>query len=168
MDRYLKCEATLECVPAKAEQTEEELGHLNKWKSTMEKKFDLSEQVRKEVEQKMDEVGKALADKDKEIEELQKRLRQANETAVRQYRDSDALLAELGDSFLQGFDDALRQVKKAYPDLDVSMITVEEQGQTSALPVASENTDDLFEENAAQGDGKSAPAKNPQDADPKM
>ena len=47
------------------------------------------------------------------------------------------------------------------------MIIVEDQGQTSALPVASENTDDLFAEEAAQGDGESAPAKNTQDADPK-
>ena len=37
-------------------------------------------------------------------------LRQAKEVAVREYRDSDALLSELGDSFLQGFDDALHQV----------------------------------------------------------
>ena len=33
----------------------------------MEKKFDLSEQVRKDLEQKTDEVRKALEVKDKEI-----------------------------------------------------------------------------------------------------
>ena len=76
-------------------------------------------------------------------------------------------MGELGDSFLQDFDDALRQVKKAYPELDVSMINVDDQGQASALPVASENTDDLFTEDAAPGDGKSAQAQNAQDADPK-
>ena len=37
-------------VRAKAEQTKEELGQLYKWKSTMEKKLDLSEQARKELE----------------------------------------------------------------------------------------------------------------------
>ena len=47
--------------------------------------------------------------------------------AVREYRDSEALLLELGDSFLQGFDDALRQVKKIYPNPDVSNIKVEDQ-----------------------------------------
>ena len=67
MDRCLNREAALECVRAKAEQTEDELGQLNKWKSTMEKKFDLSEQVRKHLEQKTDEVRKALEVKDKEI-----------------------------------------------------------------------------------------------------
>ena len=93
--------------------------------------------------------------KDEEIKDLKKKLRQAKEDAVSEYRDSEALLKELGGSFLQGFDDALRQLKKAYPDLDVSMITVNDQDQTSALPVASENTDDLFGEDAVQGDGES-------------
>ena len=99
---------------------------------------------------------------------MKEKLRQAKEVAVQEYRDSDALLGELGGSFLQGFDDALRQIKKAYPELDVSMINVNDQDQTSALPVASKNTDDLFAEETVQGDGESAPAKNVQDADLKM
>ena len=47
------------------------------------------------------------------------------------------------------------------------MINVNDQDQTSALPVASENTDDLFGDDAAQGDGESVPAKDVQDADQK-
>ena len=90
----------------------------------MEKKFDLSEQARKELEQKTEEAGKALEAKEKEVQELKEKLRQAEEVVVREYRDSDALLGKLGGSFLQGFDDALRQVKKAYLELDVSMINV--------------------------------------------
>ena len=57
--------------------------------------------------------------KEKKIQDLKDKLRQAKEAAIREYHDSDALLSKLGDSFLQGFEDALRQVKKAYPDLDV-------------------------------------------------
>ena len=116
----------------------------------------------------MDKAGKALEVKEKEIQDLKKKLRQAKEVVVWEYRDSDALLGELGGSFLQGFDDELRQVKKSYPELDVSMINVNDQDQTFALPVTSENTDDLFAEEAVQGDGESAPAKNVQDADSKM
>ena len=82
--------------------------------------------------------------------------------AIREYRNSDALLSELGDSFLEGFDDALLQVKKAYPDLDASNIKVEDQGQTSIMLVASENIEDLFAEDATQGDGESAQAQNVQ------
>ena len=167
MDRCLNREAALERVRAKAEQTEDELGQLHKWKSTMKKKFDLSEQSRKELEQRTKEVGKALEAKDKEIKDLKEKLRQAKEDAVREYWDSDALLRELGGSFLQGFDDALRQLKKAYPDLDVSMININDQDQTSALPVASENTDNLFGDDVVQGDGESVPSKDAQVADPK-
>ena len=80
--------------------------------------------------------------------------------AIREYHDSNALLLELGDSFLQGFDDALRQVKKVYPNLDVSNIKVENQAQTSVMPVALEDTDDLFAEDEVLSDRKLAPAQN--------
>ena len=119
----------------------------------MEKKFDLSEQVRKDLEQKMDKARKALEVK---IQDLKEKLRRNKEAAVREYRDSNALLSELGESFLQGFDDALRQFKEAYPVLDVSMIKVDDQAQTFAMLVTSENTDGLFAEDAAPGDGESA------------
>ena len=168
MDQCLNCEAALERIRAKVEQTEDELGQLHKWKSTMEKKFDLSEQARKELEQRTDEAGKALEAKEKEVQDLKEQLRQAKEVVVREYRDSDALLGKLGGSFLQGFDDALRQLKKAYPELDVSMINVNDQDQTSTLPIASKNTDDLFGEDVVQGDRESVPTKDIQDADPKM
>ena len=103
MDRCLNRETDLERVRAKAEQTEDELGQLNKWKSTIEKNFELSKQVRKELEQKTDEAKKALEIRDKEIQDLKEKLRQAKEAVIREYRDSDALLSELGDLFLQGF-----------------------------------------------------------------
>ena len=130
----------------------------------MEKKFELSENERKELKQSTDEAKKALEGKEKEIQDLKDGLRQAKEVAVHEYRDSDALLLELGDSFLQGFDDALHQVKKAYPNLDVSNIKVEDQAQTSVLPVASDDTNDLFVEVDGLGEGESAlalPVTNP-------
>ena len=79
MDRCLNREAALERVRAKAEQTEDELGQLHKWKSTMEKKFDLLEQARKELEQRTEEAGKALEAKEKEVQDLKEQLRQAKE-----------------------------------------------------------------------------------------
>ena len=125
----------------------------------MEKKFELSKRVRKDLEQSMEEAKKTLEGKEKEIQDLKDRLRQAKEVAIREYRNSDALLSELGDSFLQGFDDALRQVQKAYPNLDVSNIKVEDQAQTSVMPVTSDDTDDLFAKVDALGDGESAQAQ---------
>ena len=41
----------------------------------MEKKFDLSKKVRKELKQRMEEVKKALEDKDKEVQDLKDQLR---------------------------------------------------------------------------------------------
>ena len=128
----------------------------------MEKKFELSEKVRKDLEQSMEEAKKALEGKDKEIQDLKDRLYQAQEVVVREYRDSDALLSELGDYFLQGFDDALHQVKKAYPNLDISNIKIEDQAQTSVMPVASEDTDDLFAKDEVLGDGELAQAQSVQ------
>ena len=74
----------------------------------MEKKFEFSEKVRKELEYSTKEAKKTLKGKEKEIQDLKDGLRQAKEVAVREYHDSDALLLELGDSILQGFDNALR------------------------------------------------------------
>ena len=125
--RCLTHETALERVRAKAGLMEDELNQLQNWKSKMEMKFELSERVRKELKQSKEEVKRAFEDKDKEVRDLKDQLRQAKEVAIREYCDSDALLSELGDSYLQGFDDALRQVKKAYPDLDVSNIKVEDQ-----------------------------------------
>ena len=56
----------------------------------------------------MEEAKKVMEDKDKEVQDLKDKLRQAKEVAIREYRDSDALLSELGESYLEGFDDALR------------------------------------------------------------
>ena len=167
MDRCLNREAALERVRTKAGQTEEELGQLYKWKSKMEQKFELSEKTRQEFEQRTEEAEKALRGKEDEVKDLKKKLRQAKDDAVNEYRDSEALLKELGGSFLQGFDDALRQIKKAYPELDVSMISVSDQDHTSALPVVSDNTEDLFGDETAQGDGESAMPKEAPVADAK-
>ena len=159
MGRCLSHETALDRVRAKAEQTEDELNQLRNWKPKMERKLELSEKARKNLEQVTEEAKKTLESKDKEIEELKNEVRQAKDVAVREYRDSDALISELGDSFLQGFEDVIRQVKQAYPDLDVSKFKVEDPAQTSVMPAASENTDDLFAEDDALGDGESAPAK---------
>ena len=68
MGRCLNHEA-LERVRVKVEATEDELSQLKNWKSTMEKKFDLSEK-RKELEQRTKEMKKVLEGKDKKIKDL--------------------------------------------------------------------------------------------------
>ena len=159
MGRCLSHETALDRVRAKEEQTEEELLQLRNWKPKMDRKLELSKKARKNLEQVAEEAKKTLESKDKEIEDLKNEVRQAKDVAVREYRDSNALITELGDSFHQGFMDAIRQVKQAYPDLDISKFKVEDPAQTSVVPAASEDTDDLFANDDALGDGESAPAK---------
>ena len=105
----------------------------------------------------MGKAKTALEGKEKEIKNLKDGLCQAKKVAVREYHDSDALLSELRDSFLQGFNDTLRQVKKAYPDLNVSNIKMEDQAQMSVLPIASDDMDDLFAKADGQGEWESTP-----------
>ena len=82
------------------------------------------------------------------------------EEAIREYRDSDALLAELGGSFTEAFNNYLRQVKASFPDLDLSHVTIDAPAQTSVQPVHSESTDELFVDDAPvddpRGDGETA------------
>ena len=73
----------------------------------------------------MELLKQVLEDKEKEINDTKKQLRQAKEEAIREYRDSDTLLSELEGSFAEGFDNALHQVKASYPDLDISHVTID-------------------------------------------
>ena len=86
-------------------------------------------------------------------------LRQAKEEAICEYCDSGALLAELGGSFAEGFDDTLRQFKAPYPDLDVSHVNIDAQAQTSVQFVHSESTNDLLAYDNPCGDKESAQIK---------
>ena len=74
----------------------------------MEKKSDTSEKVRKELEEHMETMRKVLEDKEKEIKDAKDQLCQAKEAAIREYRDLDALLKELGTSNVDDFNDAIR------------------------------------------------------------
>ena len=110
----------------------------------------------------MEEMKKVLEGKDKKIKGLKGQLRQAKEEAVHEYRDSDTLLSKLGSFFLEGFDDTLRQVREAYPDLDLSSVKIEDPAQASVIPITLENTEELFAGGAPLGDEKLAQAQNVQ------
>ena len=103
----------------------------------MEQKLKLAEQAREEYHKLTEELKKTLEDKEKEV-------RQAKEVAVLEYRDSDALISELGVSYNDGFDDALCQVKALYPDFDVSSVNISVPEQTSVHPAQLEDTNELF------------------------
>ena len=72
-----------------------------------EQKLNLAEQAKDEYYKLMEDLKRALEDKEKEVH-------QAKEFAVLEYRDSDALLSELGVSYNDGFDNVVRQVKALF------------------------------------------------------
>ena len=90
-------------------------------------KLKLAEQARDELQKLTEELKKTLEDKEKEV-------RQAKEVAVLEYRDSDALIAELGVPYNDGFDDALHQAKALYPKLDFSSVNISVPEPTSVHP----------------------------------
>ena len=80
------------------------------------------------------------------MEDKENDLRHAKEVAVLEYCDSDALLSELGVSYNDGFDDALRQAKALYPKLDFSSVNITVPEATSIHPEQSDDTKELFGE----------------------
>ena len=127
MGRCLNHKTTLGQVREKARLTKDEMIELKNWKLVTEQKLKLAEQARDEYYKLMEDLKKSLEDKEKEI-------RQAKEVAVLEYCDSDALLSELGVLYNDGFDDALRQVKALYPELDVSSVNINVPEQTFVQP----------------------------------
>ena len=139
MDRSLHHEMALEWVREKAKLAEEELFELKNWKVVTEQKLKLAKRARDEYQKMMEELKKVLEDKEND-------LRQAKERAILEYRDSDALLSELGVSYNDGFDDALCQAKALYPKLDFSSVNITVAEATSVHPDQSDDTNELFGE----------------------
>ena len=139
MERSLHHETTLGWVREKAKLAEEKLFELRNWKLVTKQKLKLAEQARDKFQKLTEELKKTLEDKEKEV-------RHAKEAAVLEYRDSDALIAELEVSYNDGFDDALRQAKALYPKLDFSSVNISVPEPTSVQPEQLNDTDKLFGE----------------------
>ena len=137
MERSLHHEMALGRVHEKAKLAEEELFELRNWKVVTKQKLKLAERARDEFQKMTEELKKVLEDKEND-------LRHAKETAVLEYRDSDALLSELGVSYNDGFDDALRQAKALYPKLDFSSVNITVPEATSVHPEQADDTNKLF------------------------
>ena len=139
MERSLHHEMTLGRVHEKAKLAEEELFELRNWKVVTEQKLKLAKRARDEYQKMTEELKKVLEDKKND-------LRHAKEAAVLEYCDSDALLSELGVSYNDGFDDALRQAKALYPKLDFSSVNITVPKVTSVHPEQSDDMNELFGE----------------------
>ena len=126
------------------------------WKEVQVNKLDLTKKLLKESQSQVEALKEILKDKEREISEAKCQLYQAKEDAVREYRNSDALLKELGGSFANGFDNCFHQVRASFPELDLSHVSIDAQAQTPAQPIYSEGTNKLFVDETnpnPQGDG---------------
>lgn len=107
MDLCVSQATVVDRVRARVEASEAQLGELKACKVVQEKKFDLMKRLLEEAEEQTEELKKVLKDKENEISKPKKQLRRAKEDAIKDYCESDALLAELGGSFANGFDNCL-------------------------------------------------------------
>ena len=139
MDRSLHNEMAFERVREKAKLVEEELLQHKNWKVVTKQKLKLAEWARDEYQKMTKKIKLVLEGKEND-------LRLAKERAVQEYRDSDALLSELGVSYNDGFDDALCQAKALYPKLDFSAVNITVAEATSVHLDASDDTNKLFAE----------------------
>ena len=137
MERSFHHEITLGWVCEKAKLAEKELFKLRNWKVVTEQKLKLAKRARDEYQKMTGELKKVLEDKEND-------LLHAKEAAVLEYRDSDALLSELGVSYNDGFNDALRQAKALYPKLEFSYVNITVPEATSVHPEQSDDTNELF------------------------
>ncbi|XP_075642710.1 uncharacterized protein LOC142614060 [Castanea sativa] len=163
LGRCLNHETSMDRLRKKGKTMEDELHELKTYKINMDRKLKCSEQVREEVEKENGHLREILKDKEKQLTETTSKLHNAKEMAILEYRDSELLLTELGSSFADGFDDAIRQVKSSYPDLDVSHISIDAQGQTLAQSVRSESTEEVFAVAAPADEGEVPPPSQPND-----
>ena len=137
MEQSLHHEMALRRVREKAKLAEEELFELRNWKVVTEQKLKIVEQARDEFQKMTEELKKVLEDREND-------LCHAKETAIMEYRDSNALLSKLGVSYNDGFDDAFRQAKALYPRLDFSSVNITVPEATSVHPEQADDTNKIF------------------------
>ena len=95
---------------------------------------------------------------------LRKQVLRAKEDTVKEFRNSNAFLYDLGGCFADSFNDCLRQVKASFPDLDLSQIFIDALAQTPTQSINPEGTNELFANNptpGTQGDGEAALQDDP-------
>lgn len=127
MDHCVSHETVLGCLREKLGAKKAEVQELLAWKDVQIGKLDLTKQLLKESEAQVKALNNILKDKEAETMEAKSQLCHAKEVAIKEYRDSDDLLRELGGSFTDGFDDCIRQVKASFPDLDLSHVSIDAQ-----------------------------------------
>ncbi|XP_065626283.1 uncharacterized protein LOC136066237 [Quercus suber] len=80
----------------------------------------------KEVKEKLEEASHQKGELEGELTTLRGQLETAGADAVKKFKASDSFIDSCGGYYGTGFDDCLKQVASAFPELDLSGITLDD------------------------------------------
>lgn len=89
----------------------------------------------------MEEADRHKEKLQEEVTDLGKRVETAGADAVRDFKASQLFIDSCAEYYDTGFDDCLKQVASAFPELDLSGITMDDEGDGSPEPNLSPEDD---------------------------
>ena len=100
----------------------------------------------KELREKLVEAGSQKQKLQEEVTALQEKAETAGTDAVQKFKTSQSFIDSCADYYGTGFDDCLKQVASAFPELDLSGISIDApEPVTPARDVATEDDDVILE-----------------------
>ena len=79
----------------------------------------------KELREKLTEAGSQKQKLQKEVTALQEKVETAGTDAIQKFKTSQSFIDSCADYYGTGFDDCLKQVASAFPELDLSRISMD-------------------------------------------
>ena len=87
-----------------------------------------------EVKEKLTEVSSQNDKLQEEVTGLGEKLQTAGANAIRDFKVSQSFFDSCGEYYGTGFEDCLQQVASAYPELDLSGITMDDEDDSLRQP----------------------------------
>ena len=98
----------------------------------------------KVVKEKLEDLGRQKGELEEELTTLRAQMETAGADAVNNFKASDSFIDSCGGYYGTGFDDCLRQVASAFPELDLSSISLDDAPpMTPATGSVTVGADDL-------------------------
>ena len=97
----------------------------------------------KEVREKLVEAERQNDKLKEEVTDLGQRLQMAGADAVRDFKATQLFIDSYAEYYGTGFDDCLKQVASAFPELDLSGITMDDGGDGSSQPTPTPESDGI-------------------------
>ena len=85
----------------------------------------------KEVRRKLEEADRQKEKLQQEVTTLREKVETAGTDAIQEFKASQSFIDSCADYYGTGFDDCLKQVASVFPELDLSGITMDDEGDGS-------------------------------------